>query len=187
MKRRAFIPIEPLRRAPRLLRGADSDFGACDAIPPAQRRAMRVLVVEDDPVQGMLLMLFLDRFGVAASLVTDGQQAVNAVQSGPFTLVLMDFLLPVVNGIEATLAIRRWERRHGRAPVPIVAVTASCMVEQCQRYLDCGMDRVLRKPYSAREFGQLLVHYTLATHAGTLCNRVGDFKEAVDVACACGR
>ena len=168
--KRAGISIDPPRRAPRLLRGADSDFGACDAIPPAQRRAMRVLVCEDDPVQGLLLMLFLERFGVAASLVADGREAVNAVRSGTFTLVLMDYLLPVVNGVDATRAIRRWERRHGRAPVPIVAVTASCMAHQCQRYLDCGMDRVLRKPYSAREFGELLAHYTLATHAGAVCN-----------------
>jgi CheY-like chemotaxis protein len=159
-----------LRPLPAFARAADSDFGACDTIPPRMRRAMHVLVAEDDPVQGMLLMLFLDRFGVTASLVTDGEQAVNAVQSGTFTLVLMDYLLPVVNGVEATRAIRRWERLRGRAPIPIVAVTASCMTEQCQRYLDSGMDGVLRKPFSAREFGELVRHYMLAPHAGISCN-----------------
>jgi CheY-like chemotaxis protein len=170
MKRTALLPIDAPRKVSRRPRPADSDFGVCDTIPVTQRRAMRVLVVEDDPVQGMLLMLFLDRFGIEAKLVTDGEQAVNAVQTGTFTLVLMDYLLPVVNGVDATLAIRRWERQHGRAPIAIVAVTASCMKEQCQRYLESGMDRVLRKPYSAREFGEMLKTCMLATHAGAVCN-----------------
>ena len=143
----------------------------CSALLPLdapRRRAMRVLVVEDDPVQGMLVMLFLERFGVAAKLVTDGEQAVNAVQSGAFTLVLMDYLLPVVDGVDATLAIRRWERQHGHAPVPIVAVTASCTKEQCQGYLESVMDRVLRKPYSVQDLRDTLEAYMLATHAGAV-------------------
>jgi CheY-like chemotaxis protein len=169
-------PLRPDPLLPRMLPacasgpGPDSDFAACAEIPSGVRHAMRVLVVEDDPVQGMLLMLFLERFGVTASLVTDGEQAVSAVRSGAFTLVLMDCLLPVADGVEATLAIRRWERICGRAPIPIVAVTASCMKEQCQRYLDVGMDRVLRKPFSAREFGELMRHYMLARPAGAVCN-----------------
>jgi CheY-like chemotaxis protein len=139
---------------------------------PTHRRATHVLVVVDDPVQGMLLMLLLERFGVAGRLVPDGEQAVNAVRSGTFTLVLMDYLLPVVDGVAATLAIRRWEREHGRAPVAIVAVTASCTQEQCRRYLESGMDRVLRKPYSVRELGELLRNDMLVTHAGDFA-RVG--------------
>jgi CheY-like chemotaxis protein len=137
---------------------------------------MNVLVVEDDPVQGMLIMLFLERLGVPARLVTDGEQAVNAVRAGTFTLVLMDCLLPVADGAEATLAIRRWERMWGRAPIPIVAVTASCMEEQCQRYLDAGMDRVLRKPFAAQELGELVRHYMPCV-----------VRRTDDVACAGGR
>ena len=157
------------RGAPGCTRAADSDFGICAAVPASVRHSMRVLVVEDDPIQGLLVMLFLERFGIVAKLVTDGEQAVNAVTSGAFTLVLMDYLLPVVNGVDATLAIRRWERACGRAPIPIVAVTASCMKEQCQRYLEIGMDRVLRKPFSAREFGELVRDYLLASPVHEAC------------------
>jgi CheY-like chemotaxis protein len=140
-----------------------SDFGLCDTVPAPLRDAMRVLVVEDDPVQSLLLMLFLQRFGIDACLVTDGAQAVTAVKSGTYTLVLMDVLLPVADGVAATRAIRQWERATGRAPLPIVAVTASCMKDECDLYLAAGMDRVLSKPFSAREFGELVLHYLRAS------------------------
>jgi two-component system, sensor histidine kinase len=139
--------------------GRESDFGLCDTIPAPLRDAMRVLVVEDDPVQGLVLMLFLERFGVDARLVTDGLQAVTAVKSAAYTLVLMDVQLPVADGIEATRAIRQWERAAGRAPLPIVAVTASCMLDECERYVAAGMDRVLRKPFSVRECAELMLRY----------------------------
>jgi CheY-like chemotaxis protein len=178
---------QPQRSARRLSRADDSACDACDAIPAARRRAMHVLVVEDDPVQRMLLMLFLERLRIAGRLVADGEQAVNEVRSGTFTLVLTDCLLPVVvDGVAATLAIRRREREPGRGPLPIVAATASCMKEQCRCYLESGMDRVLRKPYSVREFGDLIRNYMPATHAGGF-ESGSDATEAVDVACAGGR
>ncbi|WP_280156197.1 response regulator [Piscinibacter sp. XHJ-5] len=145
----------------RAVPGRDSDFALCDTVPAPLRDAMRVLVVEDDPVQGLVLMLFLERFGIEARLVTDGLQAVTAVKSGAYTLVLMDVQLPVIDGVEATRFIRSWERAAGRAPLPVVAVTASCMSDECESYLSAGMDRVLRKPFSVREFGELVLHYML--------------------------
>ena len=118
-----------------------------------------MLVAEDDPVQGMLLMLFLERIGVSAALVTDGTQAVEAVKAGDFSLVLMDYLMPSTNGVDATLGIRAWEKASGRTPLPIVAVTASAMKDECRRYVDAGMDDVLVKPFSARELGELVMRY----------------------------
>ena len=152
-------PAALTRTAP----GRESDFGLCDTIPAPLRDAMRVLVVEDDPVQGLVLMLFLERFGIDARLVTDGQQAVTAVKSGAYTLVLMDVLLPVIDGIEATRAIRQWERAAGRVPLPVVAVTASCMRDECESYVAAGMDRVLRKPFSVRECAELMLRYLPAS------------------------
>jgi CheY-like chemotaxis protein len=145
-----------------LPRPADSDFSACQSVPRELREAMHVLVVEDTPIQGLLAMLFLERFGIQASLVTDGAQAVAAAKSGRFTLVLMDCQLPVKSGPRATQEIRAWEQSRGRAPMPIVAMTASCMQEQCDAYLAAGMSGVLHKPFTAREFGMLIRAYLLA-------------------------
>lgn len=145
-----------------LSRPTDSAFAACESVPDTLREAMHVLVVEDKPVQGLLAMLFLERFGIQGTLVTDGAQAVEAVKSGKYTLVLMDCQLPVKSGAQATQEIRTWEQIMGRSAVPIVAMTASCMQEQCDKYLAAGMDRVLHKPFSALEFGALMREYLLA-------------------------
>jgi CheY-like chemotaxis protein len=122
-------------------------------------RRPRVLVVEDDPVQALLLTLMLDHHGVDATLVTDGAQAVEAVKRGTYTLVLMDYLMPVSNGIEATRSIRRWEREHGLAHTPIVAVTASAMAGQCAAYRAAGMDDVVLKPFSACALADVLARH----------------------------
>src|SRR5437868_10698738 len=108
----------------------------------------QLLVAEDDAVQGLLMMTVLDRLGVRAALVTDGAQAVRAVKSGSYALVLMDQLMPRMNGAQATMAIREWERAAGREPTPIVAVTASAMKEDCESYIRAGMNGILLKPFS---------------------------------------
>jgi CheY-like chemotaxis protein len=137
----------------------------------AGERQGRVLVVEDDPVQALLLQLMLEHLGVASTLVTDGAQAIEAVKKSPYVLVLMDYLMPVTNGVEATRNIRRWERETGRSPTPIAAVTASVMVNERQRYVDAGMNDVLLKPFSASALADLVARHGLArcgAHADSL-------------------
>ena len=133
-----------------------TDFGSWTSMPAPLGQELRVLVVEDDPVQALVLLLFLERLGLAATHVTDGQQAIEAVKSGAFSLVLMDYLMPTANGIEATLAIRAWEATARRGHTPIVAVTASAMKDECEDYIDAGMDDVLVKPFSAQALRELV-------------------------------
>lgn len=134
----------------------------------AGSRRASVLVVEDDPVQALLLTLMLEPHGVEVTLVTDGAQAVEAVKAGVFSLVLMDYRMPVADGIEATRRIRRWEHEHHRAPTPIVAVTASAMVEECKAYRAAGMDDVVLKPISASALADVLAHHGCARQPGAL-------------------
>jgi two-component system sensor histidine kinase EvgS len=126
-------------------------------------RRMRVLVVEDDPVQALLITLLLDRLAVASVLVRNGAQALEAVKREHFSLVLMDYLMPVLDGVEATRQIRGWELDQGVARLPIVAVTASAMADECRRYINAGMDEVLLKPFAAQELGALLGRYAPAS------------------------
>ncbi|MGY4826974.1 response regulator [Sphaerotilaceae bacterium SBD11-9] len=119
----------------------------------------RMLVVEDDPVQALLLTLMLERLNVAVTLVTDGQQAVQAVQAQRYDLVLMDYRMPTLDGIEATRRIRAWERAARRLPTPIVAVTASVMVDERSRYIEAGMDEVVQKPFSVQKLSELVAHH----------------------------
>jgi CheY-like chemotaxis protein len=125
----------------------------------AGQAAPHVLVVEDDPVQALLLTLMLGHLGVAPTLVTDGAQAIEAVKTHRYAMVLMDYLMPVTDGIEATRQIRHWEHDHGRTPTPIVAVTASAMHEERARYVEAGMNAVLLKPFSARDLAELVARF----------------------------
>ncbi len=132
-------------------------------------RRPQVLVVEDDPVQALLITLMLRHHGIEAALVTDGAQAVEAVQRGAYAMVLMDYLMPVVNGIDATRRIRAWEAEHHRPRTPIVAVTASVMHGECAAYLAAGMDGVIHKPFSAGKLAEALArHGVVVTPADPL-------------------
>jgi len=110
-------------------------------------------------VQALLLTLMLEHLDIDFTLVTDGEQGIAAVQSGRFSLVLMDYLMPVANGIEATRHIRRWEQESHRAHTPIVAVTASAMSREVEAYRLAGMDDVLLKPFTAQALADVLARH----------------------------
>ncbi|MET0333029.1 MAG: response regulator [Rhizobacter sp.] len=125
-----------------------------------------VLVVEDDPVQALLLTLMLARLGVTATLVHDGAQAVEAVQTGRYQMVLMDYLMPELDGVEATRRIRAWEHAHQRQPTAIVAVTASAMSGECDAYRAAGMDDIILKPFSAHALADVLARHGATRQQG---------------------
>lgn len=139
-----------------------SDFGSCTSMPAPLGQGVRVLVVEDDPVQALVLTLHLERLGVAAVHVGDGARALDAVRSQDFAMVLMDVVMPLTSGIEATREIRWWEQASGSRRMPIVAVTASAMHDECLTYVQAGMDEVLVKPFSARDLRDLVVRHLAA-------------------------
>lgn len=148
-------PSSPVRHAPLWREPYDAPTFVAGAEP-----GPRVLVVEDDPVQALLLTLMLRHLGATPTLVTDGAQAIEAVKADHYHLVLMDYLMPVTDGIEATRCIRQWERDTGRAATPIAAVTASAMHDERQRYVESGMNAVILKPFSARTLGELVGRYS---------------------------
>jgi two-component system sensor histidine kinase/response regulator len=138
----------------------------------AGRHRPNLLVVEDDPVQALLLTLMLEHHGIEATLVTDGAQAVEAVKSGAFTLVLMDYRMPVADGIAATRQIRHWEHEQHRLPMPIVAVTASVMTQEREAYRAAGMDDVLLKPFSVHAVADMLARHGFACQRGAFVHGV---------------
>jgi CheY-like chemotaxis protein len=108
---------------------------------------IRVLVAEDNPVNGEMVVYLLQRLGCEAVLVADGASAVERFCSGKFDLVLMDGQMPVMNGIDATKSIRDFEAQ-GAKRVPIVALSASSLEVDVQKFLGAGMDGFLAKPVS---------------------------------------
>jgi len=106
----------------------------------------RVLVAEDEPVNQRYITRLLEKMGCAVTLARDGQGAVEALRAEPYDIVLMDLEMPVMNGIEATRAIRQPETGCLDPKVPIVALTAHAMWGDEQRCLHAGMTGYVSKP-----------------------------------------
>jgi CheY-like chemotaxis protein len=122
----------------------------CDRCPaPAPRASskFRILVVEDNAVNQRVASAFLARLGCESELARNGSEAVEKARSSHYDLILMDWQMPVMNGIEATLAIRRLAGRSGQ--VPIVALTGSVLPEDLEKCRAAGMNDSLHKPLSA--------------------------------------
>lgn len=119
----------------------------------------RVLVADDNDVSLLVATKMLHLFGSDVVSVSDGAQAVSACRSGEFDLVLMDCEMPTLDGLEATRAIRAWEREHGREPVPIVALTANIMIEDRKRCITAGMNDFVSKPYTKSKLEEVVAKY----------------------------
>ncbi|GAB4402598.1 MAG: hypothetical protein OHK0048_20600 [Rhodoferax sp.] len=116
--------------------------------PPQPNWDACVLVVEDNPVNAMVVQAMLSATGLRLQSATDGLQALQLVRSGAAVdAILMDVQMPVMDGLEATRAIRAWEAQQRPARhCPIIALTADAFEEHRQQCLQAGMDDFLTKP-----------------------------------------
>jgi CheY-like chemotaxis protein len=115
---------------------------------PAQR-PLRVLVVDDCPVNRVQLAGLLVEWGLHASLASDGAEAVRLAKQTQYDLVLMDLAMPVLDGVAATRQIRAFEASNpSRRAVPILAHTAMAVSQDSQLLVRVGLNGVLPKPTS---------------------------------------
>nr|WP_252973668.1 response regulator [Vibrio navarrensis] len=99
---------------------------------------------------------FLDKAGYEYMVASNGQEALEAIMySGRFDAILMDCMMPVMDGITATREIRRWENEQGSDKTLIIALTASVLEEDIQSCFDAGMDAYLPKPYKSNQLYEL--------------------------------
>jgi two-component system, sensor histidine kinase and response regulator len=106
--------------------------------------------VEDNAVNRTLALRLLERGGHKAETAEDGAEAVRAWERGAFDVILMDVQMPVMDGVQATGAIREKERGTGRH-IPILAMTAHAMAGDRERFLTAGMDGYIPKPIRISE------------------------------------
>ncbi len=167
--------------------GAGSTFWAELPLPRANRPALpglpagssvlgnenplqgaRVLMVEDNPVNMLIAVAMLERWGVEVTQAQDGREAVAAVQAAAnagqaFHAVLMDVQMPVMSGHEATRALRA--TLHGRT-LPIIALTAAALVSERDEALAAGMNDFLTKPIDAERLLASLLRWRGALQTG---------------------
>lgn len=111
----------------------------------------RVLLVDDAEVNRRVAVSMLTRLGLDVFAVADGSQALEHLQTEAVDLVLMDCLMPVMDGFEATHRIRAMERDQGLAPVPILALTANISGPDRARCIEAGMNDLIAKPVSHQQ------------------------------------
>ncbi len=133
-----------------------------------QYPSARVLVVDDGAVNREVAQEALRRFGIAAELVCDGQDAVAACAERDFDLVLMDGSMPGLDGFDATRAIRAAEKLRGARRLPIVAMTAHVVGRAADAWREAGMDGVLHKPFTIAAMGECLARFLQSDQAPVL-------------------
>ncbi|HQT53530.1 MAG TPA: response regulator, partial [Phenylobacterium sp.] len=111
---------------------------------------LRILVVDDNATNRLVLCALLEQLGLAAECVVNGVEAVAAWEAKAWDAILMDIHMPEMDGVTATSSIRRREVELGRDKTPIIAVTASVQPEQTRGYLSAGMDDCVPKPVETR-------------------------------------
>jgi PAS domain S-box-containing protein len=116
---------------------------------------VRVLLVEDNPTNQLVTMSILDKLGYEADIAENGIEAIKALETSSFDLVLMDVQMPEMDGIEATSRIRKAANVCDRN-IPIVAMTAHAMKGDRERCLGAGMNEYLAKPFSAQSLAEVI-------------------------------
>ncbi len=116
----------------------------------------QVLIVEDNPTIQHMALAILSKFGIAADVAVDGREALKALASRHYDLVLMDMQMPVLDGLATTRIIRDPSSQVLNHHVPIIAMTANASDSDRDLCLDAGMDSFIAKPATARVLADIL-------------------------------
>jgi len=117
-----------------------------ERIEVAKNEIPYVLVVDDNEINKRLLAKVLENEKLDVSYASNGEEAVTLRKENNFDIIFMDIQMPIMNGVDASKAIRKYEDKNNIAPVPIVALTANTGKDDRDTYLDAGMTDYMAKP-----------------------------------------
>ena len=121
-----------------------------------ERSNARILVVEDDSANKEVVLLILKKLGYSADIALNGIESIDALESTPYDLVLMDCQMPEMSGYDATQAIRDVHSKVLNRHVPVIAMTAEVMDGTREKCIEAGMDDYLAKPVLPHVLGEML-------------------------------
>ena len=138
-------------------------------------RRLDVLLVEDNAINQKLAVTLLERWGHQVTVAGNGQVAVEKVSQHHYDVVLMDMMMPVMNGIDATREIRKGEAPGRR--LPIIAMTANAMESDRESCIEAGMDDYISKPIRAQELQEMLQRLALEAPSASAATRPAPLSE----------
>jgi two-component system, sensor histidine kinase and response regulator len=123
------------------------------------RKSLHVLVAEDNPINQKLAVRLLQKQGHTSVVANNGREAIELWETQSFDAILMDMMMPEMDGVAATLAIREREKVSGQH-IPIIAITANAMVGDREKCLAAGMDDYISKPVNVTMLYESLAKLT---------------------------
>lgn len=119
---------------------------------------LNILLAEDNPINQAVATLTLKHLGFGCEIAKNGQEAFHMFEKKRYDVILMDMQMPVVDGIQSTLMIRKFEKEnHIKYPCYIIALTANAQAEDKLTCLQAGMDNFLAKPFTENEMRNVLL------------------------------
>ena len=153
------LPLPPKRWSVSALLPSEAGEPHEDMVEPTPGCKPHVLLVEDNPVNALVAEAELQRLGVTVTVINNGKEAVDWLESHQADLVLMDCEMPEMDGFEATRLIRDREQLRGGQPISIVALTANGRDVQGDRYGSVGMNGYLAKPFESNDLVSILTRH----------------------------
>ena len=131
----------------------------------------RMLIVDDEPHILALVSYRLQAFGFEVSMAMDGQEALVKVFQDPPDLIILDVMMPLMNGFEVCARLKRDDRTRR---IPIVLFTAKAQDKDYAEGMACGADAYLTKPFDAKDLHQIITHLSSALSSDRSAEPTGD-------------
>ncbi|MCO5934290.1 ATP-binding protein [Mucilaginibacter sp. RB4R14] len=133
------------------------------ALAEEQGSNLRILIAEDNPVNVMLMKKLFSKWKIVPTIAENGERAVEIMQYGNFDVVLMDLQMPVMNGFDASMEIRKMTD-PAKAKVPIIALTASALFDIRDQVINAGMNDYVAKPFKPDELMEKIQNLVAAVN-----------------------
>jgi CheY-like chemotaxis protein len=122
---------------------------------------LRILIAEDNPVNVLLMKKLLSKWKIAPTIAENGEKAIETFRNGDFDIILMDLQMPVMNGFDASMGIRKLPNAK-KANVPIIALTAAALLDIEEQVLNAGMNDYVSKPFKPEELMEKIQNLVFA-------------------------
>jgi CheY-like chemotaxis protein len=116
---------------------------------------LNILLVEDNILNQRITTFSLKKFNHTVDIANNGLEAVNKYRDNTYDVILMDIMMPVMDGLEATSQIRKYEKEVGKSHTPVIAITANTLDNDRDKCIETGMDEYMAKPFDMNRLNEI--------------------------------